>query len=145
MPLADWHPNTIDLSGLPSTYEPSWYNFSSERYGVFSAPLVTALLFDAHAELTTGKLRFADNKLTVPSFGSSIRVGKIIPRVVPRYFMLALYGINDPQEKIAVGDNSTSFPSPSPDVGTSTGASPNDVFFTPPEYIDFSPVASSLV
>ncbi|KAJ3575812.1 hypothetical protein NP233_g861 [Leucocoprinus birnbaumii] len=96
--------NTIDLSGLPTVYNSSWFDFSAGRFRTsdghsfltFRAPLATALLCDARPMLTTGSVKLTSNNLTIQSFGGAPRIGNLNASDVPRYFSLSLDGISSP-------------------------------------------------
>ncbi|KXN92905.1 hypothetical protein AN958_08051 [Leucoagaricus sp. SymC.cos] len=98
--------NTIDLSDFPVAYDASWFNFSSQRFTatgggplVFRAPLVTALLCNAHPVLTTGTVSLALNNLNVTLHHNY--VGNINETDVPTYFTWAHHGVGDIQEYVA--------------------------------------------
>ncbi|KAF5359474.1 hypothetical protein D9756_003552 [Leucocoprinus leucothites] len=127
--------NTINLDGLPTSYDLTLYNFSTSRFKtpdsdnsnlVFQSPLVVALLCDAKPMLSTGRIRLASNNLTVQSYELDTgRVGNLNQGDIPAYFSTALAGIND--EIIMV---------PSEDAGKSSYV---------PLIVDFGPLAAVLL
>ncbi|KAF5347328.1 hypothetical protein D9756_009882 [Leucocoprinus leucothites] len=126
--------NTIDLSGLPTVYNASWFNFSAGRFRTsdglgfltLRAPLATALLCDAHPTLTTGTVNVTSNHLGIESFGGTPSVGNLNASDIPRYFSLALDGLISP-------DSNAYIDVPSPLGGTD------------PLLVDVTPLASFLL
>ncbi|KAF5347329.1 hypothetical protein D9756_009881 [Leucocoprinus leucothites] len=102
--------NTIDLSGLPTVYNASWFDFSAGRFRssdgssflAFRAPLATALVCNAQANLTSGTVSLASNQLSVKSSGDVPRVGNLNDSDIPKYFSLALDGLSSPDSNAYV-------------------------------------------
>ncbi|KAJ3565675.1 hypothetical protein NP233_g7481 [Leucocoprinus birnbaumii] len=127
--------NTIDLSGLPAVYNSSWFDFTASRFRLsdgqnfltFRAPLATALLCNAQASLTSGTVNLTSNSLAVQSSGDVPRVGNLNESDIPRYFSVALAGLNSP-------DSNAYLSIPDPLVGGSD-----------PLLVDVTPLATFLL
>lgn len=126
--------NTIDLSGLPTVHNASWFNFSAGRFRTtdghsfltLRAPLATALMCDARPKLTAGTVTLTSNLLTVESSGRIPRVENLNDSDIPRYFSLALDGLSSPDSNAYV-------------------RVPDPLGGSDPLFVDVTPLASFLI